>query len=86
MPPVIDANPEAIKLYGAVVGDAPARRAVKMIGSAQLQTLVPMCVIDRRESGEEATSGSCRHVVGVGMCGLLEGYADAEARKFLASV
>lgn len=46
-------------MYGAFVLaiDSPAHRAYEKIRSAKLQTMVPMRVIDKGESGEEATLG-----------------------------
>ena len=46
---MIDSTLEAIIVYGAFVRYSITRRAVKMIRSTQLQTLVPICMIDRCE-------------------------------------
>ena len=53
---MIDRNLEAIILYGAFDGIVQLTGLSK-IRSTKLQTLVPMCVIDKRESGEQSRLG-----------------------------
>jgi hypothetical protein len=53
---MIDRNLESIILYGAFDGNRPARRAVKD-KEYDIRTLVPMCMIDARESGGQSILG-----------------------------